>query len=127
MKNKDRYLFEHQVDMSKPKKTVYDVIFRKQYDGEERDIPVGDLPTDLKPTDRLIYQSDPGHFSENNSWDANTEITIERPRLETDEEQKERLEKSKQFTEERKESRRQTYLKLKQEFEPIDEKDDKTF
>jgi len=118
MKTIRPYLFEHDVDTSKPKKTVHDEIFSKHYDGEDREIPFGDLPTDLQPTDILVYESDPGYYSDNNSWDPFTKIIILRPRLETDEEQVERLERSRLFLEERKESRRQTYLKLKEEFEP---------
>jgi len=118
MKKAHTYLFDHEVDLSKPRKTVFDTIFRKQYDGEERDIPIGDLPTDLQPTDILVYNSDPGYYSENNSWDANTEIRVQRPRLENDDEYQARLENSKIFLEKRKEDRRAIYLKLKEEFNP---------
>ena len=118
MKKAHAYLFEHQVDESKPKRTVHDTIFRKQYDGEDRDFPFGDLPTDLQPTDIITYESDPGYYSDNNSWDPFTKITVERPRLETDEEQAERLESSRLYLENRKKDRHSTYLKLKEEFEP---------
>ena len=117
MNKRKVYLFEHEVDLSNPKKTVYDIIFRKNYDGEDHYIPIGDLPTDLQPTDRLTYNSDPGYWSENNSWEPHTEIIIERPRLETDEEQKERLEKSQEFMDGLRDRRYETYLKLKSEFE----------
>ena len=118
MKKTHAYLFEHEVDLSKPKKTVHDTIFKKHYSGEERDIPFGDLPTDLQPTDILVYNSDPGYYSDNNSWDPFTEIWVLRPRLETDEEHKERLEKSAGYLENRKRDRYETFLKLKEEFEP---------
>jgi hypothetical protein len=122
MKKYQRFIFEDQVDMSKPKKMVYDTIFTKNYEGENREIVFGDLPTDLQPTDILVYHSDSGHYSENNSWDPFTEVTIRRPRLETDEEYEERIERSRLFLENLKEGRRETYLKLKKEFEPTDEK-----
>ena len=122
MEKRRPYLFEHDVDTSKPKKTINDEIFEKRYDGEERDIPFGDLPTDLQPTDIIRIESDPGHYSENNSWDPNTTIRILRPRLETDEELAERLERSELFLEERKKNRYQNYLKLKEEFEPSKKK-----
>jgi len=122
MKKAHGYLFEHQVDESKPKKIIFDTIFRKQYDFEERDIPFGDLPTDLQPTDILIYTSDPGYQSDNNAWGPFTAITVQRPRIETDDEQAERLENSRLYLEKRKEDRRSTFLRLKEEFEPTDEK-----
>ena len=108
--------------MKTPKITVEDLIFRKQYDGEGRVIPFGDLPTDLQPTDILYYESDPGYWSENNSWDPFTEIQIARPRLETDEEYEARLEKNRLFREDLKDGRRKNYLKLKEEFDPPNEK-----
>jgi len=111
------YFFEHQVDTSKTKKVLHDEIFKKNYDGEDQEIPYGDLPTDLQPTDILVYNSDEGHQSENNSWDPFTEIMVFRPRIETNEEQIERLEKSRLYIEERKKGRYKTYLRLKEEFE----------
>jgi hypothetical protein len=121
MKKAHAYLFEHEVDLSKPKRTVNETIFTKRYDGEDRDILFGDLPPYLDPTDIITYYSDPGYFSENNSWDPFTEIRIQRPRLETDEEHKERLEKSAGYLENRKRDRYATFLLLKEEFEPSNE------
>ena len=122
MKKAHAYLFEHEVDMTKPKKTIHDKIFSKQYMGEERNIPFGDLPTDLQPTDIISYLSDPGFYSENNSWGPFTEIIVLRPRLETDEEHKERLEKSAGYLENRRRYRYATFLRLKEEFEPSNDK-----
>ena len=118
MKKAHGYLFEHEVDESKQKKTIHETIFSKQYDGEDRDIPFGDLPPYLEPTDIIIYESDPGYHSDNNSWDPFTRIVIQRPRLETDEEQAERLENSRLYLEKRRDDRYSTYLKLKEEFNP---------
>jgi len=112
------YLFEDDVDHSKPKKTVKDEIYKINYHGEEQDIPFGDLPKDLQPTDILRYISDPGHYTDNNSWDPYTEIKVLRPRLETDDEQAERIERSRLFVVEAKERRHKNYLRLKEEFDP---------
>lgn len=125
MKKTHGYLFDHEVDLSRPRKTVFDTIFSKQYDGEEQDIPIGDLPTDLHPTDILIYHSDPGYYSENNSWEPFTEIQIQRPRLETDAEHQERIERCRLYIEGLRDSRYKTYLKLKEEFDPTNEKSEK--
>lgn len=94
----------------------------KHYDGEDQDIPVGELLTDLQPTDIIRYESDSGYYSENNSWKPYTKIIILRPRLETDEEQSIRFERSRLFQEERKKRRHENYLKLKEEFEPSNKK-----
>lgn len=122
MNKRHEYLFEHQVDTSKPKKKIKEEIFSKQYEGEEREIPISDLPTDLEPDDLLVYSSDPGFFSENNSYDAHTIVKILRPRLENDEEYSERLRKSHQFLNKAKERRYEVFMKLKEEFEPSEEK-----
>jgi len=121
MSKRHAYLFEHEVDESKPRKTVFDTVFTKRYDGEEMHIPFGDLPTDLEPTDILVYNSDPGFFSENNSWESHTNIIVQRPRKETDEEYSTRLKLSREFLEKTKARRLEVFLKLKAEFEPSDE------
>ncbi len=122
MSKRHEYLFEHEVDTSKPKRTIKEEIFSKQYDGEEREIPIADLPKDLEPTDLLVYSSDPGYHSDNNSYDAYTIVKILRPRLETDEEHSDRLRLSTQFLAKAKERRYEVFMKLKQEFEPSEEK-----
>lgn len=119
MEKQRPYIFEHEVDTSKPKKTVYDEVFKKHYMGEEHDISVGDLPTDLLPTDIIRYESDPGYYSENNSWEPYTKILILRPRLETDDERSIRLERSRLYQEEYKQRRYKNYLKLKEEFKDV--------
>lgn len=113
-----RYLFEHEVNTTPKKIVVEDVIFEKQYDGEDRSIPFGDFSKGLLPTDEIYIQRDEGYQSENNSWDPFTKIIISRARLETEEEQEIRLERSRLFNEKRKEDRYNTYLKFKEEFEP---------
>ena len=122
MNKRHAYLFEHEVDTSKPKKTVKEEIFSKQYEGEDREIPVEDLPKDLEPTDLLVYISDPEFFSENNSYDAHTIVKILRPRLENSEEYSERLRLSAEFLNKAKERRYEVWMKLNKEFNPTDEK-----
>ena len=117
MKNSEAYLFEDDVDLNKEKKIINDEIFNKRYEGEERDFLFSDLPLDLQPTDIIRYVSDSGYYSENNSWDPFTELLILRPRWETDDEQSERLERSKLFVKNQKEKRRKIYLNLKKEFD----------
>lgn len=92
-------------------------IFNKRWDGIISYFNYGILPTNLLPTDKIYLEKDEGYYSENNSWDASSELTITRDRPETDEE----WEKSKKFwadkAEESKAERRKTYEKLKKEFE----------
>jgi hypothetical protein len=88
---------------------VQDVIFTKQYDWEDADIPFGDLPKDLLDTDMIHYYSD--------SWDPNTEITIRRERDQTDKEYQETVDWWEKRNKESKAKRYEEYLKLKKEFE----------
>jgi hypothetical protein len=117
MKRSSKYLFDHQVDLSKPKKVVNDTIFHKQYEGLRDGVEFGDLPKDLQPRDIIEIHRVEEHWSENNSWDDHTIVEVLRPRLETDEEHKERLEESQKFMEDLRERRYESYLKLKEEFE----------
>lgn len=100
------------------KNEIDEVIFSKHYNGCRPWILISDLPTDLLPTDKLSIDNDnEGYYSDNNSWDPNTQVTIYRSRLETDEEYSERIEKEKKLKEEGREIRYKNYLKLKEEFE----------
>ena len=72
----------------------------------------------LQDEDVLNIRYEEGFYSENNSWDGGFVAEVERPRLETDEEFNERMEKLEKDRAEMKERRRQNYLKLKEEFEP---------
>lgn len=112
-----KYLFESEVDLSKPKETVYDKIFHKHYIGLHPYVPFGDLPKDLQPEDLIEIHLEESFYSENDSWDDHTIVTVKRPRLETDEEHKERLEKSKEYMDELRDLRYESYLNLKEEFE----------
>jgi hypothetical protein len=114
---KRKYLFPHEVDLYKPKKIVEDVIFHHQYDGLLDGIEFGELPPDLQATDRIEIHKNVRFYSENEGWEDHTIVEVMRPRLETDEEQKERLEKSQEFRDALKQRRYETYLKLKEEFD----------
>lgn len=61
---------------------------------------------------------DEGYYSENDSWDPYFIATVVRTRPETDEEMDRRIKKNEETQKELKERRRETYLKLKKEFEP---------
>ncbi len=97
--------------------TIKEEIFSKHYDGIVSGIKVSDLPTDLLPTDIIDIVKDEGYFSENNSWDAFTMLTVYREREETDEELTIRLRENIKRLAESKERRREQYVKLKKEFE----------
>ena len=99
---------------------VREVIFHKRYEWEDAEIPFGDLPKDLLPTDKIFYNSDPGYFSENESWYAFTEVKITRERDQTDEEYQKDVDWWAKKSEETRKTRYEQYLKLKKEFE-IDE------
>lgn len=95
-------------------------VFKKRYEGQLFSIPLEDIPQDfLKHGSNLkiMIESDPGYYSDNNSWDPYTEVVIYQERDMTPEE----VEKHKLEVEERKKELRgeryQSYLKLKQEFE----------
>lgn len=96
---------------------VRDIIFKKQYDWENADIPFSDLPKDLRDTDIIHYESDPGYCSENDSWGPNTEITLLRERDQTDEEYQKDIDWWEKKKEESRKARYEQYLRLKKEFE----------
>ena len=99
------------------KQIISEVIFEKTYSGERRYFKVSDLPADILPTDKIEFWIEEGYYSENNSYDASTHLSVIRDRIETDEE----FEKRKKFWADKKEegrkSRYEQYLKLKKEFD----------
>ena len=99
------------------KVTVYPVVFRKRYDNILRyGVPVKDLP-ELQEGDLIDIEKDNSYYVEADGYEAYTLITIRRPRMETDEEVEARIKEHKRILDEAKEARRQTYLRLKKEFE----------
>lgn len=110
---------EVKMDPQSGRMIMSDEIFNKYLgDGNHRPLTLGDLPNDLLLTDKIYINYDDGHFSENNSWDPFTEVSVYRERLETDEERKNRIIKSASDTDEITQRRYKLFLQLKQEFEP---------
>lgn len=100
------------------KRKVEEVIHTIRYDWEDAPLKVCDIPKDLLPDDKIYCISDPGYYSENNSWDAaSTEYKFIRMRLQTDEEFQKEVDWWEKKKEESRKERYETYLKLKKEFE----------
>lgn len=98
------------------KRIIQKEVFCKHY-GENALIQICDIPSDMLPTDKIGIQYVDRYYSENNSWDAHTILTIYRDVLETDEEFEKRKKRLLKDNEEMKKRRYENYLKLKQEFE----------
>lgn len=92
-------------------------IFEKNYDGLINYFKYSDLPTDLLPDDKIVVRYDEGHYSENDSWDAQTDVIVLREREETKEEEVSRLAKIEKEIERQCKKRYESYLRLKEEFE----------
>ena len=99
------------------KRKIRESILIKSFKGKDHDIRYSDLPKDLNENDIIHIHREDSYFSENNSWDAFTDLIIIREREETDEEYTIRKEKDNKLNEELKSRRFETYLKLKKEFE----------
>jgi hypothetical protein len=99
------------------KQLVHEEIYTTEYRGSQTEIPFGDLPKNLLPTDTISIEYDEGFYSENNSWDPFTRIHIYRNREQTNTE----FEEWKSWWETKKEESRKKryddYLRLKKEFE----------
>lgn len=80
-------------------------------------IPFSAITIDLQPDDIIISGYDEGFYSENESWDPHFYLIVERKRLETDEEYKERTSMDAFLKEDLRKRRYEQYLKLKKEFE----------
>ena len=100
------------------KKLVQKEIYRQYFPGLLYEIKVSDLPKNALPTDIINIEREEAFYSENDSWDEHTNLIILREREETDEEFEKRIQEEKRFSEELKARRKETYLKLKKEFEP---------
>lgn len=100
------------------KQLIQTLIHRKIIgEGENQDVYIKDIPSNLLPTDIINIIRDEGFQSENNSWDAHTILEIYRMVEETDAQYEERIQKEQREKEYLKKRRYETYLKLKQEFE----------
>jgi len=92
-------------------------IFSKHYNGDGATVLFSHLPTDLLPDDIIDIGREGNFVSENNSYDAYTELVVYRMVEETDEEYERRLDKEAWEVKWAKERRYQSYLSLKKEFE----------
>lgn len=100
------------------KKKIKTEIFQKQFNGNNQDVRFSDLPKDIQENDIIEINREDAFYSENNSYDAYTELLVIREREETDEEYQERMSDNKLRQEELRKIRYETYLRLKSEFEP---------
>lgn len=99
------------------KQVVKEEIFNKHYNGMIEGFKFSELPTNLEPNDLIVLHVEDSYYSENNSWDAFSELIVYRERLETDQEFEKRKAKLEAKFEESRKERYQHYLKLKKEFE----------
>lgn len=99
------------------KQKIKEQIFKKHFNSQYATVRASDLPKDIQENDIIEIRSEDAFFSENNSYDAYTELVVFREREETDEEYQKRLSNNKKANEELKKRRYETYLKLKKEFE----------
>lgn len=100
------------------KQLICKQIYRKRIgDGENCSVFIRDIPPDLLPGDEININRDEGFYSENESWDAFTELVIKRLVMENDEEYNKRIEREQRDKKFKREQRYKNYLKLKEEFE----------
>jgi hypothetical protein len=98
------------------KRKIQEHIYTKSFE-YYYNIRVSDLPKDIQDSDIIEIHKIESYHSENESYDAFTELVIFREREETDKEYSDRISKNKELELDLKNRRYQTYLKLKEEFE----------
>lgn len=96
---------------------IEEVIFEKDYSGERRYVPFGDLPKDLLDTDNIMVHVEEAFYTDNNSHDGYTTLRVYRIREKTEEEKAKDREFLNNLKEKSKKERYQRYLELKKEFE----------
>jgi len=101
------------------KQMIKEEIFSKYFNGDLKQIRFSDLPKDLQENDIIDIRREDGFYSENESYDAYTELVVIREREETEREYKKRIQQETKLNEELKKRRYENYLKLKSEFEPL--------
>lgn len=102
--------------MTRPKLYIETNVFQKQLDTEPTWADIKDFK--FEDTDKILCEYVEPYYSENNSWDAHFMIAVQRSVLESDVQHTKRLAREDADSERRKKSRYETYLKLKEEFEP---------
>lgn len=90
------------------------VIFHKT---SKNPIPFSECNIEIEDDDILTVGHQDGFYSENNSHDPYYLFAVNRMVLETDDEEKVRIENAKRDQRYLKKHRRESYLKLKEEFE----------
>jgi hypothetical protein len=96
----------------KIKKEIYNKKFISDYI-----VKFSDLPKDIQDDDIIEIRREEAFYSENNSYDAYTELVIIREIEETDEEYQKRISDEDCYKKNMKKLRYENYLKLKSEFE----------
>jgi hypothetical protein len=99
------------------RKKVEETIHTIDYNFEDAPLKVCDIPKDLLPDDKIYYQTDAVHWSEDNSWNPFTEYRVVRLRDQTDEEYQKDVEFWEKKKEESRIARYTHYLQLKKEVE----------
>lgn len=97
--------------------TIKEEIFSKRFDGETRVIKFKDFDIDLQPDDIIEIHREEPFYSDNNSYDGSTTISVHRTRERTEEEKQELKEYLAKRQEDAKHIRYVRYLELKEEFE----------
>jgi hypothetical protein len=92
-------------------------IFSKHFNGDYVTIRFSNLPKNIQEDDIIEIRREEAYFSENNSYDAYTELVVFREIEETDEEYSKRISNEEKHKEELRKRRYENYLKLKTEFE----------
>lgn len=99
---------------------ITETLWEKQYSGERLSIPIKDIPTKFLTTENNIMIHIEGAFyTDNNSHDGYTHIIITNYREQTEEEKDAFREHIENLKTERKEERKQQFLKLKEEFKDL--------
>lgn len=102
--------------MKTNKLKIRETVYSKHFDGDLHIIRFSDLPKDIREDDIIEIKREDSYYSENDSWDAYTNLEIIREREETDEEYQKRMQIIKDESERLRKRRYETYLKLLEEF-----------
>jgi len=95
--------------------TIREEIYYEHFGGHHV-LRFSDLPEDMLPDDQIEMTHVEGFYSENNSWDAYSELRVFHVRETTEEEKVELKAHFAKLKAESKEKRRLQFLKLQEEF-----------
>ena len=99
------------------KQKIQKEIYSKFFKGNLHEVRFSDLPNYMQETDIIEIRREESYYSENESYDAYTQLVVSRCIEETDEEYSKRICKEEKLKEELRKRRYENYLKLKEEFE----------